>query len=41
VAPPKRSETAKQWMGFQRAKITSAIAISPCPLDKPSFQVPG
>ena len=44
---PQRLGAAKQQgrekavIGFQRAKITSATAISPCPLLRPSFQLPG
>ena len=41
VAAPKSSDTPKHASGFHRAKITSAMAISPWPLDSPSFQVPG
>src|SRR6218665_2841311 len=32
---------AMQRSGLQRAKMTRATAISPCPLEMPSFQLPG
>src|SRR5271170_3173469 len=40
-AAPKSSAAAMQRNGFQRAKMTSATAMSPCPEDKPWFQDPG
>ena len=40
-AAPKSSDAHKQRRGSQRAKITSATAIRPWPLDRPSFQLPG
>ena len=40
-AAPNSSDAHRQRTGSQRAKITSATAISPCPLDSPSFQLPG
>ena len=39
AAEQQRGEQAAQRV--QRAKITSATAISPWPLDSPSFQLPG
>jgi len=41
AAPPNSSEAQKHSIGFQRAKMTSATAVIPCPLDNPSFQLPG
>src|SRR5271170_3688417 len=40
-AAPKSSAAAMQRNGFQRAKMTSATAMSPCPEDRPWFQDPG
>src|SRR5262249_45917244 len=40
-APPNNSEARKHRTGSHRAKMTSATAIKPCPLDRPSFQLPG
>ena len=40
-APPKSMAATMQRSGFQRAKITSATAIRPWPLERPSFQLPG
>src|SRR3982751_4955790 len=41
AAPPNSSDAHRHSIGFQRAKITSATAVMPCPLDRPSFQLPG
>src|SRR5260370_33078269 len=41
AAPPNASEAHRHSIGSQRAKITSATAVMPCPLERPSFQLPG
>ena len=41
LAPPNRSDASKHRTGSQRAKMTSATAIRPWPLDSPSLHPPG